>query len=287
MRMRLLAVVIGLLLASCSASREATAPAPPNVARYSVADLYKNSEFFGASFSADGTKILVSSNRSGIWNAYAIPTAGGDAEPLTSSTTNSIFARLVFPADERILYSSDKGGNELTHIYVRREDGSTKDLTPGAKLKANFSAGPATTSRSSSRPTSATSATSTCTRYAADGYKRTLFYRNDGRVRTGPRLARQALHCACEEPARPPTPTSGSSIGRRGPRRTSRPHRGDVSNTAADFSRRRLEALVHLRRRPRIQVAAQLRPRDRRAEGRCCEQNWDILGAEYSKAAST
>ena len=42
-----------------------------------------------------------------------------------------MFALSYFPADERILYSSDEGGNELTHIYVRNTDGSIRDLTPG------------------------------------------------------------------------------------------------------------------------------------------------------------
>jgi len=88
-RTGLLAGWIGLLLAGCTGtSRQAPARASavPTVARYSVADLYKNTEFSGASFSADGTKILVSSNRSGIWNAFVIPTAGGEPTALTSST---------------------------------------------------------------------------------------------------------------------------------------------------------------------------------------------------------
>jgi len=121
MRVRagLLLGLVGATLAACSSPREAPTPPPPAIARYSVADFYKNSEYFGASFSADGSKILVSSNRSGIWNANAIPTAGGEPEPLTSSTTNAIFAASYFPGDGRILYTSDEGGNELSHLYVR------------------------------------------------------------------------------------------------------------------------------------------------------------------------
>ena len=80
----------------------------------------------------------MSSNQSGIWNAYAVPAAGGDPVPLTQSTTNSAFAISYFPADERILFASDEGGNELTHVYVRNPDGSIKNLTPGKKLKAAF-----------------------------------------------------------------------------------------------------------------------------------------------------
>ena len=43
-----------------------------------------------------------------------------------------------FPEDERFLYLSDEGGNELDHLYVRELDGSIKDLTPGENLKATF-----------------------------------------------------------------------------------------------------------------------------------------------------
>ena len=44
--------------------------------QYSVEDFYKNSEFAAASWSPDRQKLLVSSNMSGIWNAYAVPAGG-------------------------------------------------------------------------------------------------------------------------------------------------------------------------------------------------------------------
>ena len=56
--------------------------------QYSVADLYRNTEYAGASLSAAADRILVSSNQSGVYNAYAIPVAGGEPEPLTHSTDN-------------------------------------------------------------------------------------------------------------------------------------------------------------------------------------------------------
>ena len=37
-----------------------------------------------------------------------------------------------------MLYSFDQGGNELDHVFVREENGSHQDLTPGDKLKARF-----------------------------------------------------------------------------------------------------------------------------------------------------
>jgi dipeptidyl aminopeptidase/acylaminoacyl peptidase len=106
--------------------------------QYSVADFYANKDYSGASFSPDRQKILVGSNSSGIWNAYAVPVAGGDLEPLTSSTTNSIFPVSYFPNDGRIIYSSDQGGNELSHLYVRNADGSVTDVTPGTRHVARF-----------------------------------------------------------------------------------------------------------------------------------------------------
>ena len=57
---------------------------------------------------------------------------------LTDSTDNAVFVVSWFPADQRMLYTYDGGGNELNHVYLREEDGSTRDLTPGEELKASF-----------------------------------------------------------------------------------------------------------------------------------------------------
>src|SRR5205809_338874 len=80
-------------------------PVVHEVKQYSVADFYKNVRCAGAGFSHDEKRLLVSSNRSGIYNAYAIPVGGGEPEPLTQSTKDSIFAATYFPNDSRILYT--------------------------------------------------------------------------------------------------------------------------------------------------------------------------------------
>ena len=67
-----------------------------------------------------------------------MPLDGSPAQPLTNSTQDSVFGVSWFPNDDRALFSGDKGGNEEDHLYVRELDGSTKDLTPGEGLKANF-----------------------------------------------------------------------------------------------------------------------------------------------------
>ncbi len=138
-------LIVLAAVAACSVEKSGTQSAATGEAdrtfkptQYSVADFYANKGFFGASFSPDRQRILVGSNTSGIWNAYAVSVAGGGLEPLTSSTTNSIFPISYFPNDGRIIYSSDQGGNELRHVYVRKPDGSVTDVTPGQKLTANF-----------------------------------------------------------------------------------------------------------------------------------------------------
>ena len=92
----------------------------------------------GGFFSADESRILFSSNKTGIWNAYTIPVGGGEWTPVTKSTKDSTYAVSFFPTDNRMLITRDQGGNELNHLYVLAEDGAERDLTPGEKLKAGF-----------------------------------------------------------------------------------------------------------------------------------------------------
>ncbi len=167
--------------------------------QYSVADFYQNTDNFGASFSPTGDRVLVSSNRSGVFNAYAIPVAGGEPQPLTDSKDNAIFAISYFPSDDRILYSSDNGGNELNHIYVRTPDGKTRDLTPGAKLKAQF-AGWSGDDRSFFVQTNERDERFfDVYEYATDGYARKLIYRNTEGYDVGP-ISRDKRYIALVRP---------------------------------------------------------------------------------------
>jgi dipeptidyl aminopeptidase/acylaminoacyl peptidase len=116
-------------------------PKAPGAKRYDARTFYETVRMYGASFSHDETRLLVSSDQSGVFNAYAIAVADGKATQLTRSTTQAIRARAFFPRDDRILYLADQGGNELDHLYVRELDGKVRDLTPvakGKKLKAIF-----------------------------------------------------------------------------------------------------------------------------------------------------
>ncbi|UCC84426.1 MAG: S9 family peptidase [Gemmatimonadota bacterium] len=108
------------------------------VTQYTIEDFLGTTSIFGSSFSPDKTKILVSSDETGVYNAFAIPVDGGEPIQLTESTTDAVMAYSYFPEDERFIYGSDQAGNELTHIYVRELDGTSTDLTPGEGLKASF-----------------------------------------------------------------------------------------------------------------------------------------------------
>jgi dipeptidyl aminopeptidase/acylaminoacyl peptidase len=108
------------------------------VRQYTIEQFLATTALSGPSFSPDGSRVLFTSDASGIPNAYTVPVEGGRASPLTRSTTDSTFAVSYFPTDERILYTHDQGGNENNHLYVLGPKGET-DLTPGAKLKAVFS----------------------------------------------------------------------------------------------------------------------------------------------------
>ncbi|MEM9387239.1 MAG: S9 family peptidase [Pseudomonadota bacterium] len=92
----------------------------------------------GYAFSPDGKRVLVGSDESGVYNVHAFNVSTGESTALTESTTNAVFPVSYFPSDARILYTFDEGGTELNHLYVREQDGKSRDLTPGDGVKARF-----------------------------------------------------------------------------------------------------------------------------------------------------
>ncbi|MBM4159903.1 MAG: S9 family peptidase [Ignavibacteria bacterium] len=129
----LAACVLILLLPGCKGTDEAR-----GVKQYTIEQFMDTEAIGGASFSYDEKLILYSSKKTGIYNAFTIPVDGGAPMQLTDSKDNSIFVISFLPKDNRILYRSDKGGNEIYHIYLRNEDGTVKDLTPDEKSRAQF-----------------------------------------------------------------------------------------------------------------------------------------------------
>ncbi|TFW12742.1 S9 family peptidase [Brevundimonas intermedia] len=128
------------LAAEVSAQPAAVQPATPT---YTAAQFFDTTSYglaySGAkAFSPDGESVLIRSDKTGVFNAYALPVAGGDPVALTASTTSAANPVSYFPSDARILFSQDGGGDELSHLFVRAVDGTVTDLTPGDKLKADF-----------------------------------------------------------------------------------------------------------------------------------------------------
>ena len=122
------------------ANIEASAPA---VTQYDAATFFMTTSFgmadsSGHAFAASDGRILISSDETGVFNAYAVDPVSGDREALTSSTTSATYAVSWFPNDDRALVTADGGGDELSHVYVRELDGRLSDLTPGENVKAQF-----------------------------------------------------------------------------------------------------------------------------------------------------
>jgi len=129
---KLIFLAVVLLLASCNQ------PSTKQPQQYTIEQFYKNTRYSGGIFSNDETKLLVSSDLSGIFNIYEINISDGAKTQVTFSDNESFFAIGYVPGTGQILYSADKGGNELSHIYLMVDDTTTIDLTPGENEKANF-----------------------------------------------------------------------------------------------------------------------------------------------------
>ncbi len=134
-RSRVFAVGAALMLFAACAPPPAADPATP---RYDAREFYETEQVFGASFSPDETRVLMTSDRTGVMNVYAQPIAGGEPEALTASAAESRLSVRYFPNHDRILFTADEGGNELNHLFVRDSDGTVTDITPGENLKAGF-----------------------------------------------------------------------------------------------------------------------------------------------------
>jgi dipeptidyl aminopeptidase/acylaminoacyl peptidase len=105
---------------------------------YTMAQFMDIVQISGGAFSPDESKVLLSSKETGIMNAYEIDIASGEKKQLTNSTDEAVLGANYFPNGDRILYTADSGGNEITHLYVQTQDGIATDLIQDRKAKAVF-----------------------------------------------------------------------------------------------------------------------------------------------------
>ena len=107
------------IVTGCATSPGAST-ATPDVRQFSIEDFLDTTTMFGASFSPDERKILVSSDETGVLNAYAVAVDGGGQQRLTESTGDSILASSYFPHDERFIYQWD-AWNRLARVTLREQ----------------------------------------------------------------------------------------------------------------------------------------------------------------------
>ncbi|HKN83494.1 MAG TPA: prolyl oligopeptidase family serine peptidase, partial [Pyrinomonadaceae bacterium] len=108
------------------------------VARYTFAELFTNSNLSGFSFSSDEKSILFTADTSGVRNVFAVPVSGGEAAQLTHSVDDNIQSVSYFPHDSRVLYMRDRGNAENAILCVREPDGREVPLTPAGSVQARF-----------------------------------------------------------------------------------------------------------------------------------------------------
>jgi dipeptidyl aminopeptidase/acylaminoacyl peptidase len=173
------------LLSGCGDEPTTTELASDSLPTYSAAQFFETTSYGlpdpdGFAFSADGESILFHSDKDGVFNVYSIPLDGGEAVQLTESTDDAIFSVSWFPNDGRLLYNFDQGGNELDHVYVRNEDGSHRDLTPGDELKAFFMTWNEDGESFYLATTERDQRSFDLYRYQSDDYSRELIFENPG-----------------------------------------------------------------------------------------------------------
>ncbi|MDW7694578.1 prolyl oligopeptidase family serine peptidase [Flammeovirgaceae bacterium SG7u.111] len=130
-------VLMALALWGCSKQ------APPEeeaqmVQEYTIEQFFGNTSIGGSSFSHDYSKILFSSDESGIYNVYSVPIEGGEPIQLTQSDSQTVFASAYFPHDDRFLFRADNNGDEINHIFMQTPEGEVSDLTPWEGARSNF-----------------------------------------------------------------------------------------------------------------------------------------------------
>lgn len=133
---------IAALLLLCLSCKDKEPKSNPDdtaqVQKYTIEQFMDNESVMGGSFSHDNSKLLITSNRTGIYNVYTVPVTGGNYLPITASDSTSYFGVSFFPSDDRMLLSADGNGDEISHIFLRDSTGTIKDLTPEKNAKSEF-----------------------------------------------------------------------------------------------------------------------------------------------------
>jgi dipeptidyl aminopeptidase/acylaminoacyl peptidase len=113
-------------------------PAPKKIVQYDIDLFFQNTSIRGGYFSSDESKLAYTSDASGIYNIYEVDLSSGVTNQRTQSEKESFYVLGYIPNSNALLYSADKGGNEISHLYLLKEDNTSLDLTPQVDEKARF-----------------------------------------------------------------------------------------------------------------------------------------------------
>ena len=86
------------------------------VQKYSIETLMSNNRSSGGYFSKDASKLLYSSDKSGVFNLYEVDLNSLKETQVTNSVEESYFAVAYSPLTNEVIYRADKGGNENSHL---------------------------------------------------------------------------------------------------------------------------------------------------------------------------
>ena len=129
---KVIIIVFSLLFMGCQQNVD------PNLKVYGIEDFFDNVSISGGYFSTDEEKIIFSSNQSGIFNVYEANIQTGKINQLTASNKESFFVRAYVPNSNDFIYSADNEGNEINHLFLKKEDDTVIDLTPNENEKSMF-----------------------------------------------------------------------------------------------------------------------------------------------------
>lgn len=132
-----LIVMCMLIFVSCKEQTKETTQEKKEIAQYTIEQFMDNESARANGFSSDKSKVLITSNRSGINNMYSTPSKGGELTPITQSDSSSIYGISYFPKDDRILFRMDGNGDEIFKLFVKDENG-IKPLTPLEGVRTSF-----------------------------------------------------------------------------------------------------------------------------------------------------
>ena len=132
MKKRIFSILMFVIIVGCNESQKR------DITKYKIDAFFDNIAISGGYFSSSEDKLIFSSNESGIYNVYEVNIDNGAISQLTNSKKESFFIRSYVPGSDDFIYSADKGGNEISHLYLQKKEGEIIDLTPGENEKSSF-----------------------------------------------------------------------------------------------------------------------------------------------------